>query len=182
METIIFGLLEELLLVIQYNKKSKRVSNFTLVEEVLDIYDGNRCWYYIPGFNGYEISNDGYIRSMKHYKKYPYGLLIKPRKDGKFELSDNNNQRVTVTRSELLRLAQTNPYQITGYPRSTLMTDIAPRNQSYFIKKPQSDRQFDKTPRAPRFTIIPDGQDSQGKICPISSMDGSETHWRRKII
>ena len=50
---------------------------FTPIQDVLDIYDPNRLWYNIPNFNGYEISNDNYIRSMKHYMKYPYGILIK---------------------------------------------------------------------------------------------------------
>ena len=52
--------------------------NFIGVEDVLNIFDTNRVWYYIPGFNGYELSSDGYLRSMKHYRRYPYGILIQP--------------------------------------------------------------------------------------------------------
>lgn len=57
-------------------------NKFTLVEDILGVYN-DRVWYYILHYNGYEISNDGYIRSMKHYRKYPFGLLIEPKKDRK---------------------------------------------------------------------------------------------------
>lgn len=63
----------------------------------MNIYD-DRLWYYIPGFNGYEVSNDGYVRSMKHWRKYPYGILIKPKSinngEAIFELSNDNNERI----------------------------------------------------------------------------------------
>ena len=59
---------------------------YTPVEYVLNPYD-DRLWYYIPGFNGYELSNDYYIRSMKHYRKYPFGILLEPVKkaDGSYD-------------------------------------------------------------------------------------------------
>ena len=44
---------------------------YTPVENCLNIYEP-RYWFYIPGFNGYELSNDGFVRSMKHYRRYPY--------------------------------------------------------------------------------------------------------------
>ena len=31
--------------------------NFIGVEDVLNIFDTNRVWYYIPGFNGYELAS-----------------------------------------------------------------------------------------------------------------------------
>ena len=58
---------------------NKRISQFIPVQNFINPYDQNIWWYYIPGFNGYEISNTGIVRSMKHYKKYPFGILIKPR-------------------------------------------------------------------------------------------------------
>ena len=56
----------------------KQRRKFNDVKYFLDIYDQNRLWYFIPqpGFNGYEVSNDGYVRSIKYYMKYPYGILI----------------------------------------------------------------------------------------------------------
>ena len=104
---------------------------FIPLEQFLNPAD-DRWFYYIPGFNGYEISNDGYVRSMKHYKKYPFGILIQPKKrngkvvdpeDPTFELSNNNNERVAVKRSQLQYLAATCKYHVTGYPRRTCITD-----------------------------------------------------------
>ena len=115
-------------------------SMFTAIENVLDIYDPNRWWYYIPGFNGYEVSNDGYVRSMKHYIKYPYGIMITPVKrkpygdscDPLFELSDDNNVRRRVRLSQLMNLAFTSKFAVQGYPRATIITDSSSRNA--FVK------------------------------------------------
>ena len=126
----------------------KKISNFVRVENYIDPLSQDIWWYYVPGFNGYEISNTGIVRSMKHYKKYPYGILIRPREVSNpielftkifpeltYELSDNNNERKIVKRSELQYLASSCPYQIQGYPRRTIVTDIAPRNIKCFIQK-----------------------------------------------
>ena len=52
-----------------------------------------------------------------------------------YELSDNNNERKVIKRSELQYLASSNQYQIQGYPRRTIITDISPRNMRCFIQK-----------------------------------------------
>lgn len=159
---------------------------FILVENALNIYD-ERLWYYIPGYNGYEISSDGYIRSMKHYRKYPFGILIQPKKrkgkvinpqDPIFVLTNNQNERVDIPLSHIIKLAKSNEYTITGYPRRTYQTDIAPRNQRYFIKNKANSQQADKTiTKSPKFTIIRDTE----VICPIESINGGENEWRRKL-
>lgn len=126
----------------------KKTSQFIPVENFIDPLDQNIWWYYIPGFNGYEISNTGIVRSMKHYRKYKFGILIKPKEINNiielftvpyseltYELSDNNNERKVIKRSELQYLASSNPYHVQGYPRRTIITDIAPRNQRIFIQK-----------------------------------------------
>lgn len=115
----------------------KHRRQFTAVESVLNIYDNNRVWYYIPGFNGYEVSNDCYIRSMKHYLKYPYGILISPVTrepygsscDPLFEISDDNNIRRRIRLSQIIHLAQTSNYHACGYPRATIITDPTSRNK-----------------------------------------------------
>ncbi len=126
----------------------RRASEFTRVEYYISPTSQDIWWYYIPGFNGYEISNTGIVRSMKHYRKYPYGILIKPREvsdpldlftksfpELTYELSNNNNERKVIKRSELQYLAASNPYQVQGYPRRTIVTDIAPRNMRCFIQR-----------------------------------------------
>lgn len=127
---------------------NKKVSQFIPVENFINPLDQNIWWYYIPGFNGYEISNTGIVRSMKHYRKYKFGILIRPKEvtnpmelftntysELTYELSDNNNERQVIKRSELQYLASTNPYHVQGYPRRTIITDIASRNQRIFIQK-----------------------------------------------
>ena len=164
-------------------------SKLTLVEDVLNLSD-DRYWFYIPGYNGYEVSNDKYIRSMKHYKKYPFGILIQPKKDKKgqiihpndpiYELSNNQNERVSIHLSEIIHLSKTNEYHITGYPRRTCITDISPRNQRYFIKNKSKQSQADKINIIfPKFTIIPE-QKYSDIICPVESINGGDIEWRRK--
>lgn len=129
-------------------RRSKKYTQFTPVQQYIDPYNSDLWWYYIPGFNGYEISNTGIVRSMKHFRKYPFGILIRPREtkdpmdlftknygDLTYELSDNNNERQVIRRSELLALASSNPYHVTGYPRRTVVSDVSPRNLRCFIQK-----------------------------------------------
>jgi hypothetical protein len=118
-----------------------RKNTFTPVEAVLNLND-SRLWYYIPGYNGYEISDDYYVRSMKYFKKYPYGILLKPKTDKNgnilfpndpvYELSNNQNERYQLHLSQIMELAKSNPYPISGYPRLTCVTDNSSRNQRVF--------------------------------------------------
>ena len=142
------------------------------IEQVLNIYEPSRVWYYIPGYNGYEVSNDGYLRSMKHYRRYPYGIMINPikMKDGSircpqdpiFELSDNNNERQRIHLSQLMHLALTNPYTVSGYPRATIITDTSSRNDRHFVKKSIKIPPIDNTAHYAKFTIISDGEEVPG--------------------
>lgn len=153
---------------------------FIPLEQFLNPED-DRLFYYIPGFNGYEISNDGYIRSMKHYKKYPFGILIQPKKNknGKvtnpndpiFELSNNNNERIIIKRSELWNLAFGNKDQIAGYPRRTYITDTSSRNQRIFVKK-KPKPQLSNSIIIPKFTII-DKEDKPNIQCPVEFNNGN---------
>lgn len=156
-------------------------SKYTPVESVLNIYD-ERWWYYIPGFNGYEVSNDGYVRSMKHYRIYPYGILIQKVKrepygsyqDPVYELSDDNNKRHRIRLSQIIHLAMTNQFSVAGYPRATIITDSGSRNKyvknenGAYVKvyngpKPGGGRKSisipptDNNTHYAKFTIIQDG-------------------------
>lgn len=145
------------------------MGKFIRVDEAMNIYDENRRWLYIKGFNGYELSTDGYIRSMKHFKKYPYGILIQPKKskgkiispeDPIFTLSNDNNERCDIHLSEIKEICNSiKQNHIHGYPRPTIMIDIASRNQQAFIKRSPKNKPLDNDENKihhPKFTIIRD--------------------------
>ena len=133
---------------------------YAAVENYINTADPNILWMYIDGFNGYELSNIGFIRSMKHYKQYPYGILITPKKDKNgavihpddpiFELSDNNNNRKTLTLSQISEIVK-NSKDMPGYPRFTWQQDISPRNDRHFVKKEQKHAPLDNTIRYSAF-------------------------------
>lgn len=166
--------------------------DYTPVESVIDINDDNILWSYIPGFNGYEVSNNGYLRSMKHFRKYPYGILICPVNrapygdscDPMFELSNDNNERVKIRLSQLIMLAANNKYSVSGYPRHTYISDCHSRNDRHFVNKYIPP--VDNTAKYAQFTVIQDGtemphmeyQGTQVKV-PISSIEGTEFYGRK---
>lgn len=169
---------------------AKIKKGFVHVADVLGL-GPERLWYYIPGFNGYELSNDGYIRSMKHYKRYPYGILIHPLKNTKdsYVLSNDNNERITVRLDEIKKLVENDRFKRGGYPRKTHQCDRSSRNPRVFIKRDVPDlrihrevedilidptRQF-----MPSFTIIPDSQQEIKKICPIYDISGRGQYYGR---
>lgn len=173
----------------------RRNNNMVPIEDVLNIYD-DRLWYYIPGFNGYEISNDGYVRSMKHYRQFPFGIMIKPKaransEDPSFEISNDMNERVTIRRSQLLHLARCNPHQVYGYPRQTCITNFQSRNNKIAVNTRKMKRDWNKNElmsihpdnniRYPKFTIVQKPEDMfdyelglPKVIEPIYSLDDSE--------
>ena len=152
------------------------MGNFIEVADVLG-FDPQRLWYYIEGFNGYEISNDGYIRSMKHYKKYPTGMLIRPKtKDGQtFELSDDYNRRIKISKSELWNIAMNSKYVQAGYPRSTHISDNASRNIKAFL--PPQPKYEGRTGIIPKFTIIK--EEKTDPICPVYDLLGRNIYYGR---
>lgn len=60
-------------------------------------------WYMIEGFNGYEINEEGIVRSMKMMYANP-GHHLKLSKEGYYTLSNNENKRVRKTPKELVNL------------------------------------------------------------------------------
>lgn len=103
------------------------------VQTVFDIDTDTQLWWRIPGFNGYEMSDYGYIRSMKYFQRLPFGMLIKFDNNEYYTLSDDNNDRIKVHRMDLWDLVVTNPYTEPGYPRSTNQTDCYSRNRRMFL-------------------------------------------------
>lgn len=153
------------------------MGNFVEVADVLGL-NSERLWYYIEGFNGYEISNDGYLRSMKHYKKYPTGILIRPKtKDGQtFELSNDYNQRVKISLKELWNIAINNKFTHYGYPRKTYICDNASRNIKAFI--PPKPKREERRDIIPKFTIIK--EETTNPICPIYDLLGRGIYYGRQ--
>lgn len=121
------------------------------VEDFIDINDMSRKWYAIPGYNGYELSTDGIVRSMKLFRKYPYGILIKPDKSGKYTISNSNNQRTTLSIPEMLQLINSDEYS-KAYPRYTTDLYHNSRNQSCTVVR--EPKHIDKEMHSPKFTII----------------------------
>ena len=124
---------------------------------------------------------------MKHYLKYPYGILISPVTrepygnscDPLFELSNDNNERKRIRLSQIMHLALTSNYHVAGYPRATIITDNTSRNKyvknanGAYVKvyngnKPGGGRKsftvppMDNTARYAKFTIIQDGTERPG--------------------
>ena len=168
---------------------------FTPLEDIMNIFDPSVLWLYIPGFNGYEISTNGYIRSMKHYRKHPYGILIKPvqrepyknSSDPLYELSDDNNKRQRIRYSQLAELANKNPYEVAGYPRKTIICNSGSRNkfvkndQGAYIKVYNGSKRVSKKVENihyTKFTVLQNGTERPNMQykqsdyeCPISSID-----------
>lgn len=140
-------------------KKNRNISPVIPLEQIFDPFNDTQLWYYIPGFNGYEISDRGILRSMKHYKKHPFGMILQGRvnkdDDIVFTLSNNHNKRVSITRSRLMELAKTNDIPVSSYPRRTFETDVSSRNQRIFIPQEEQVVIPEKT-FYPTFSVVPD--------------------------
>ena len=118
-------------------------------------YTDNRQWICINGYNGYEYSNDGLLRSMKNFKVNPTGKLIKKYKDKKgyyYMLSNNSNEREKVYESTILNIIakDKNPRY-----RATYLTDIDSRNR--ILSKPKKRKKkinLDNYLGIPKFTVV----------------------------
>ena len=121
----------------------------------MNYYDDNRRLICINGYNGYEYSNDGLLRSMKNFKVNPMGKLLKKYKNKKgyyYILSDDNNNRKKVYEQEILDIIRSDKVPRI---RRTYETDIDARNRIF--TKPRTSRQkinLDKYIGIPKFSII----------------------------
>lgn len=117
-------------------------------------YDDDRRWICIKGYNGYEYSNDGLLRSMKNFKVNPIGKLIKKYKNKKgyyFILSDDNNQRKKVYEQEIINIINSDKNPII---RRTYETDIDARNRIFTKSRTSRKINPNKYIGIPKFTII----------------------------
>lgn len=67
-------------------------------------------YYEIRGYNGYRISMEGLLQTLKNYKVEPHGHFLQPKFDrkghGYYILSNDKNERKKVYIDELLKLAR----------------------------------------------------------------------------
>ena len=78
------------------------------LEEVINMYDSNILWGDLsPQFRGYQLSNTGLVRSLKFPNKYRFGAYIEAKKDGIYQLSDNNNRPTRVSINDLDSIVKT---------------------------------------------------------------------------
>lgn len=126
--------------------------NVTPIESVLDIYDNRILWADLgPHFKGYQISNTGIIRSMKFYKRYPYGTLVSIT-NSTVRLSNSLNQIEQVSMNDLCN----NKY-IFNIP--TYYTDPSSRNpiitsKSKIMTNKIKNRDLLKQPSGFHFKVI----------------------------
>ena len=166
-------------------------SKYIPIEDVVDVNDESIWWFHIPNYNGYQVSTNGLVRSMKHFMSYPYGILIRPKKnrrggnDPTYELTNNNNERTPIRLSQIQYLAKTNPYNTP--PCRTLSTDISSRNMRAFIKNKLEVQPLDNTTtRFPKFTIIDEEDDTKHLVRhdvvePIKFINGEDYNGRTDI-
>lgn len=111
------------------------------IDYIVDIYDNRRQWAAIPGFFGYQISNDYLIRSYKYKSKYPFGILVVPKRKSKkdpmnaiYEISDNDNMRIEISLADILNLVNSQQAQLFNTTWTLPILDSA-RNKRMWINQ-----------------------------------------------
>lgn len=99
-------------------------------------------WYMIEGFNGYEINEEGIVRSMKMMNANP-GHLLKLDKYGYYTLSDNKNKRVRRTPQQLIDLVFNSGLPLK--PRNENAVYMGSRNKHFYFDEgiyPKEDNNY----------------------------------------
>ena len=68
-------------------------------------------WFHIPKFNGYQINENGCVRSMKNFKADP-GHYMKLYNDKYYCLVDDNNESKRISMNDLLKLTFESGYEL----------------------------------------------------------------------
>lgn len=140
------------------------------VEQIFYPHDYSITWYPITGFPGYEAtiipSGQLFVRSLKQFKKFPFGDLIYPN-NSVYQMSNYNNQRVNVSINEVVE----NMDKDNGRPtdrierfkarnkRMGIMCVDSP-DVGKVVKNPKPlRRKQDKEYFMPKFTIIKENDD-----------------------
>ena len=125
------------------------------IESVINIYDPNIVWADLsPNYNGYQISNTGLVRSMKFFKKYPYGVLLEPNDKGILEISNSLNERCTIDVNATLQCTPRNYFIIPTNSIYTRSRNPLITSQSKVMKDKLKYRDILKQPSGFHFTTI----------------------------
>lgn len=90
-------------------------------------------WYMIEGFNGYELNEEGVVRSMKMMDANP-GHQIKVYYDGNgpyYKLSNNFNKRVKMYRKDLIDIVFNSGLPLK--PRDENAIYLGSRNKHFYF-------------------------------------------------
>lgn len=96
-------------------------------------------WFMIEGFNGYELNENGEVRSMKMMHANP-GHLLKQDKNGDYTLSNNENKRVKISPEELLHIVFHSGHPLRPRPDNAIY--MGGRNKRFYFDegiKPKPD-------------------------------------------
>jgi hypothetical protein len=126
------------------------------IETVVNINDYSILWADLnPRYNGYQISNfNGLVRSMKFYKKYPFGILIKPDDKGMIKLSNSLNQVETIDVNKLFHSIQKKDFIIPTNSTYTRSRNPIITSKSDHMKNKNKYADELKKPSGFHFTII----------------------------
>ena len=108
------------------------------VQNYMSPYDYNILWADLdPEYRGYQLSTTGYIRSLKFKNKYPFGTLVLPDKQNRFNLSNSVNKRVNVPYEELAKIANKNGfvYNTNMIPKKSSRNPICSSESTYRQKQ-----------------------------------------------
>ena len=126
------------------------------IETVVNINDYSILWADLgPRYNGYQISNlTGLVRSMKFYKKYPFGILIKPDDKGMIKLSNSLNQVETIDVKNLFRSIPKKDFIIPTNSTYTRSRNPFITSKSQYFKDKRKNTDELKKPSGFHFTTI----------------------------
>ena len=112
--------------------------NEKLVEQFINPANYSILWADLgPEYRGYQLSTNGYVRSLKFPGKFPLGTLIFPDKKNRFILSNSVNKRVSVEYSELADIANKNGFSFytVTIPKRSSRNPIASSESDYRRKQ-----------------------------------------------
>ena len=124
------------------------------IESVINIYDPNIVWAELgPDYKGYQISNTGLVRSMKFFKKYPYGILLESI-NGIVKISNSLNKTVQLDIMNIFKSKKKSDFVIPTYSTYTRSRNPLITSKSKIMKDKKKYDDILKQPSGFHFTTI----------------------------